>query len=421
VTKYPSNPIYDENGAKNVRWVVVQYQAPTYYLYYSHSGGDTDGYYATSNDGLHFTYQGYSLRRDSSPGAWDGGYIEIHTVFKYDATRWIMYYCGNPTQGYWHIGCAFSTNLITWTKYSGNPILGDSPTAADPCVVKTSAGKYLMYYASYDSRSTWQIALATSNDGLSWSRYGVVLTYKPGTWYDYYVAPTGVMELNGKILLMVIGKASGGTNQNGLFESPNLDGTSFQESSTSPSPCIPTVPGTWESQIVAHSDFEIVNGVTYIYYDAYDGVNWQLGRAQFVLTPQPDKGGIHVYGKVYAGDPGTPVECSDVYYRDSSGYTSTPISIPSSGYIWSDLTPGTYSIYGTYQETTRSVTVTVVAGQTAGAELAFGSVPPRSLVFPFEIIVIGSGLALFSSGTYLFLAKPWLTKKHRFKVKKKKR
>jgi hypothetical protein len=281
VSKYALNPIYDENGANNVRWPVVAYNGSIYFLYYSHSGGPTDAYYAASTDGVNFIYQGYALNRSST--GWDRNYIEVHTVFKYNSTHWILYYCGNVATQPWGIGCAFSTDLQSWTKYSGNPIywchLGDNGQAADPCVIRTSAGKYLMYYANYDARSTWQIALATSNDGLSWLKYGVVLTYQPGTWYDYYVAPTGVLEVDGKILLMVIGKATGGTNQNGLFESQNLDGTSFQEASTEPQPCIPTVSGTWESQIIAHSDFEVVNGIIYVYYEGYDGVNWQLGRA----------------------------------------------------------------------------------------------------------------------------------------------
>jgi hypothetical protein len=412
VTKYSGNPIYNENGAKNVRWPVVQYQGGVYYLFYSHAGGATDSYLATSSDGLHFTLQGYALKRDPNGGAWDGGFIEVHTVFKYDATRWIMYYCGNPSAGYWHIGCAFSTDLITWSKYSGNPILGDSPTAADPCVIRTSAGAYLMYYANYDARSTWQIALAISNDGLSWSKYGTVLTYQGGTWYDYYVAPTGVMEVDGKILLMVIGKKSSGTNQNGLFESPNLDGTSFQEASTVPQPCIPTVSGTWESQIIAHSDFEVVNGVTYIYYIGYDGTYWQLGRATMQLGPQVT-GNLKVVGCV--DDVG--VSCT-AYYVGTSG-TSDSVIVPVEGYVWSGLSLGSYTVYGTYQNISRSVTVTVAGQQTTEAKLNFATPPP--VIFPTEIIVVGIGFVSSSVCSYAFLAKPQFARRLRAKLRVKRK
>jgi hypothetical protein len=154
--------------------------------------------------------------------------------------------------------------------------------AADPCVIRVSTGKYLMYYGNYDNRSTWQIALATSSDGLVWRKYDYspVLTFKLGTWYSYYVAPTDVLEKNGKILLMVVGKsAETGACEEGLFESSDLTGTVFHEMTTEPSPCIQTVSGTWESQLIEHSDFETINDITYVYYCAYDGVRWQLGRA----------------------------------------------------------------------------------------------------------------------------------------------
>jgi hypothetical protein len=252
-----------------------------YYLFYSHSGGDTDSYYATSSDGTNFVYQGYAIKRNSNRYAWDGGYIEIHTLFKYNDTHWIIYYGGQPTAGVWSIGCAFSTDLINWTKYPRNPIVIADPTSADPNVIKTSQGKYLMYYASYDSRDTWQILLANSSDGLFWWRRGVVLTYDPSSsWYSYYVAPTGVFEMDNKIYLMVVGKSAETQKvQNGLFMS-DLKGRSFNVSDTNPYPCLPVVPESWESQIIAHSDFEIINGVIYIYYEGFDGANWQLGKAK---------------------------------------------------------------------------------------------------------------------------------------------
>jgi hypothetical protein len=300
VSKYAFNPIYDENGNRNVRWVNVQYDDGTYYLYYSHSGGPTDSYYATSTDGLNFSFQGYAIKRDSNASAWDSGYVEIHSVFKYDATHWILYYCGAPVNGWWGIGCAFSTDLKKWTKYAGNPILREEipvePTSllcgsepihgADPNVIRISNGTFLMYYANYDSRNAWQISLATSLNGLSWTNIGTVLTYNSKiSWCSYYVAPTGVFEIDNKIYLMVVGKSAETQKvQNGLFECNDWTGTSFHETFTEPSPCIPIVEHTWESNMIEHSDFETVNGVTYIYYVGSDGVNWQLGRANIQMN-----------------------------------------------------------------------------------------------------------------------------------------
>jgi len=289
VSKYAYNPVYNENGANNVRWPVIQYDGSTYFLFYSHSGGVTDAYYATSTDGVSFTFQGYALKRSVTPTDWDGGYIEVHTVFKYNSTHWIMYYCGNPIAGYWKIGCAFSTNLVNWTKYSRNPILypnGDEDTVADPCVIKLSNGTYYMYYACYDASNVWQISKATSSNGLSWTKYSgkPVLTKKAGTWYSYYVACTGVREVNNKIQLLAIGKDGAGRCQDGLFES-DLNGVSFSEVLTNPAnPCIPRVAGTWEGNYTTHADFESVSGSTYIYYIGWNGTAWRLGRATMTYS-----------------------------------------------------------------------------------------------------------------------------------------
>lgn len=289
ISKYADNPIYNENGANNVRWPVIQYDGSTYFLFYSHSGGVTDAYYATSTDGVSFTHQGYALKRSVTPTHWDGGYIEVHTVFKYNSTHWIMYYCGNPKAGYWKIGCAFSTNLVNWTKYSGNPILsasGNEDTVADPCVIKLSNGTYYMYYACYDASNVWQISKATSSNGLSWAKYSgnPVLTKKAGTWYSYYVACTEVREVNNKIQLLAIGNDGAGRCQDGLFES-DLNGVSFSEALTSPTnPCVPSVAGTWEGRYTVHADFETISGSTYIYYIGWNGTAWRLGRATMTYS-----------------------------------------------------------------------------------------------------------------------------------------
>jgi hypothetical protein len=291
IDKYAHNPIYDENGANNVRWPVVQYDGSTYFLFYSHSGGVTDAYYATSTDGINFTYQGYAIKRSVSE--WDSGYIEVHSVFRYNSTHWIMYYCGNPIAGYWSIGCAFSPNLKDWTKYSVNPILFASVkevTVADPCVVKLSNGAYYMYYACYDASGIWQISKATSSNGLGWVKYSgnPVVTKKAGTWYSYYVACTEVREVNNKIQLLVIGNDGAGHCQLGLFES-DLNGPKFSEALTSPSnPCLPNVAGTWEGMYTNHADFENISGSTYIYYNGWNGTAWQLGRATMAYSGMYD-------------------------------------------------------------------------------------------------------------------------------------
>jgi hypothetical protein len=63
------------------------------------------------------------------------------------------------------------------------------------------------------------------------------------------------------------------------------------------------------------------------------------------------------------------------YYVGPSGQGPT-VTVPASGYNWSSLAPGTYTVYGTYNDILKNQQVTVVVGQTASATLTFSGTPP---------------------------------------------
>ena len=86
-------------------------------------------------------------------------------------------------------------------------------------------------------------------------------------------------------------------------------------------------------------------------------------------TP-PQTGSLNVKGYY----DGVAVAMTNVYYA-MDGSTSTPMSVPASGYTWSALAVGSYTVYGTYQGTTKQTTVSVVAGP-AYAQLVFAGEPP---------------------------------------------
>jgi hypothetical protein len=88
-------------------------------------------------------------------------------------------------------------------------------------------------------------------------------------------------------------------------------------------------------------------------------------------TSPPDTGNLRVIG--YAD--GTAVQFS-AYYIGPSGQGPT-VTVPASGYTWSNLAPGTYTVYGTYNSIQKNQQVTVVAGQTASATLTFAGTPPQ--------------------------------------------
>lgn len=144
------------------------------------------------------------------------------------------------------IGVAISTDCITWTKYSGNPIItwsvaGNPEEGAPSCgVYLDSNGEFVAYYGANTSGSPTSPSvsadsrLAVSANGLDFTDRGIVASHSDtsiwgygdelhaklawfsnGTWYCYY-RPNGT-EQSGKL-----GYVSGPTRANLTSSGPVL-------------------------------------------------------------------------------------------------------------------------------------------------------------------------------------------------------
>lgn len=125
-------------------------------------------------------------------GTWDDVYVrELAPVIDEDGYMveesdaiW-AYYCGYDS-AVWQIGLATSTDDgLSWSKYGSNPIISGSGSTdswyetniLQPSVVKTSSGKRYMAVAGDTT-----IGMLSSTDGLSWSDEGSIIT--PGDFTD---------------------------------------------------------------------------------------------------------------------------------------------------------------------------------------------------------------------------------------------
>ncbi len=120
------------------------------------------------------------------PGTYDihGGGMYGQNVIK-DGNTYKMYYSG---YGYydpdswpykWRVSLATSSDGITWTKSPFNPIIDvglsgnwDSDGIHAPSVLKEGSNDYKMWYSGIGSGGNWRIGYATSTDGVNWVRYG---------------------------------------------------------------------------------------------------------------------------------------------------------------------------------------------------------------------------------------------------------
>lgn len=94
----------------------------------------------------------------------------------------------------------FSRNFTVRWEVLPDPVLGrgapgewDSVDVLNPSVVRHQ-GLYYNLYSGFDG-SRWHTGLATSPDGLVWTKHGKVLSPEPGTWEGDSIAANGALAV----------------------------------------------------------------------------------------------------------------------------------------------------------------------------------------------------------------------------------
>ena len=186
---YENNPVLElgSGGAWDSQSIVapsVVYVDGTFYLFYLGSGPGNMGAigYASSTDGVNFTkYAGNPILAGDGSG-FDADYAGYPAVWVDDGT-WTIYYTGWASGGQTEIGRA--TALAPYGPWSRNynPVLSpgsywewDGAQIYSDNVVRTDSGYALYYTGDSYPAARYYIGMATSPDGLVWTKYN-----DPGT------------------------------------------------------------------------------------------------------------------------------------------------------------------------------------------------------------------------------------------------
>lgn len=216
--KYPSNPVLAK-GPMNIDIIAVGqptvlFENDTIKMWYIGAGNDMKGRicYAYSTDGIIWNISDSAVINVGGPGEWDRGWLDTPEIVR-DPSGYKMYYYGDTLRQNAAInsaiGMAFSSDGIHWTKYSWNPVFTkgntgdwDGSWVESPAIIYDDSGnEYKMWYNGIDT-TTWklQIGLATSPDGINWTRYpgNPVLTTSPwGQYDDIWLGTPAVLKENG--------------------------------------------------------------------------------------------------------------------------------------------------------------------------------------------------------------------------------
>jgi Tol biopolymer transport system component len=210
-TKPSSNPAlpngssgtWDQNEA---HYPSVIWDGGIYKMWYAGYNGSSQSIgYATSTDGINWTkHSGNPVISPSE--AWEGSQLVLPEVIKHDGIYKMWYQnVGTPR----HIGYATSSDGISWTKHSGNPVINAGASGEwdddqiGPGTVIVDNGVYKMWYSGFDG-SQLGIGYATSTDGINWTKnsgnplFSTLVSWLPSVlkqgasyhmWYSY--TPSG--------------------------------------------------------------------------------------------------------------------------------------------------------------------------------------------------------------------------------------
>lgn len=210
-------------------------------------------------------------------------------VVIYDEGIYKMWYYGDSGGGQTYILYAESNDGINWTPYSGNPVISPSyygnwdSESVNPGAVLKENGVYKMYYGGWSSQnSVWSIGLATSTDGINWTKYPQpILT---GTYgWEYQLVPSSIIKFNDTYYLYYTGRnlpeykigvaiSNDGINFNRYVNNPILSSSVVWEDN-----------GVLDASVVLENDqFEMIfmNSLAdgFGLATSTDGLNWEKGN-----------------------------------------------------------------------------------------------------------------------------------------------
>lgn len=163
-TRYASNPVVSGWTRAHVMKV-----GSTYYMYAIDVGGATGYGRLSSTDGITWAVDGTAIFGGTS-GQWDADGIANTFVWVEDGI-WYLLYESNQSGGIYKIGLATSPDGLAWTKYASNPVITNGAgSVSGPFVVKIGANYVCWAHVSPTGVLPTDITRYKSTDLHTWTR-----------------------------------------------------------------------------------------------------------------------------------------------------------------------------------------------------------------------------------------------------------
>jgi hypothetical protein len=273
---------------------VIEYKDTLYLFYAGTDGGGTISIGVATAPVSGFTgknwtkHAGNPILTVGAGGSWDEtGAFAPWVIYDEDAATWKMWYTGRNAVDAWKLGYATASSPFgTWTKYGSNPIMTsggwEGTQLHHPAVIRESATSYKMLYSADEITTSAEIGLATSTDGISWTKYASnpVISAEGSGWDAVSVfKPTGLVQIGKAYYLFFAGKEISGTGKSKIGLAWSTDLINWTMSSNN---AVLTASKTWEGTNDPPGEVEgpayiQVGTDQYIFYSCWMGVPSTLG------------------------------------------------------------------------------------------------------------------------------------------------
>ncbi len=284
---YKNNPVFNVSDIPYFTYSVsqaqVMYDNGTYKMWFMnlYDSGRGDISYAESKDGISWQLGSQSpVLTAGSPGAWDDYSVGMGYVLK-DNGLYKIYYSGTQDSHYGpiQIGLATSNDGIHWEKYSGPVLTSDNNQyfLAVQNVTKINNVYYMYYSASRINDYKFNINLATSADGINWTKYSDNPILSPTLdWESGSISYASLVKSDNGYKMSYTSKA-----QNGIGLAYSSDGIHWVKDSANPIFKLSDVSNGWCSKI--SYPFSVMAGNEYRIYYSGNGSDGQyhLGFAEW--------------------------------------------------------------------------------------------------------------------------------------------
>jgi len=282
-------------------------------------------------------------------------------------TYYISHPAANPSL--FTVGLATSTDGVSFTNLGEVLPVGPAGSWDDRIAsfpgIWYDGGVFYMVYEGAGTGSTGDIGLATSTNGINFTKQGKILTHNTTGWERQNIGTPSLYKNGSTWYVYYHGfgvSAAGGPDdcQVGV-----ATGTSLTSLTKQPNPIIPTaaLATVWDSGTVGHRDIVYENGAYYMVYEGstdqpYPGARWSSGFARSTdlinWTKLPSQNVLGQTASYFGNDGPSFVKLGGktwIYYRpDGGGPTArAEIATETSGGFdaeWNMSSPGIGHVIG---------------------------------------------------------------------------